>query len=195
MANAPSLDTPPPPQPPSPTKSEKEADSAAALAREQAEQAALPYKWTQTIKDLTVTIPVPANLKSKDLTVTLSKTRIHVSLKSPKADEDTYISGELTHPVKTDESTWTLESVAGGDLRGKQRAGEAGKEGKEVVVFMEKVNGMEWWGSVVKGAPQVDTSKIQPENSKLSDLDGETRGMVEKMMWDQRQKEKGLPTR
>jgi hypothetical protein len=87
--------------------------------------------------------------------------------------------GDFPYTIHADESTWTLESVP---------------SGKEIAIHLDKVNKMEWWPHVVTNAPKIDVSKIVPENSSLGDLDGDTRQMVEKMMFDQRQKEMGLPT-
>lgn len=36
---------------------------------------------------------------------------------------------------------------------------------------------MQWWRAVVKGEPEVDTQKIEPESSKLDDL-GMRRGLA-----------------
>lgn len=51
-----------------------------------------------------------------------------------------------------------------------------------ISILLTKHNQMEWWKYVTKGEPEVDTQKVEPENSKLSDLDPETRQTVEKMM-------------
>ncbi|KAI9376673.1 HSP20-like chaperone [Aspergillus egyptiacus] len=163
-----------------PTPSEiaaREREEKERKAAEEAEQAKLPYNWTQTIRDVDVTIPVPGTIKGRDLDVILTKTKIKVAIKG----QEPFIEGDLAHPIKVDESSWTLETTSKPPR-------------KEVSVHLDKVNQMEWWAHVVTGAPKIDVSKITPENSKLGDLDGETRAMVEKMMYDQRQKEMGAPT-
>nr|QWW20884.1 hypothetical protein [Cladonia macilenta] len=160
----------------SPTPSEKEQKDKDDSAREAEEQAKLPYKWTQTIQDLDITVAVPGNLRGKDIVVEMKKTYLKVGVKG----QDPIIDGPLPHDIHPSESTWTLEPTT---------------TGKEISIHLDKTNKMQWWASVTSNAPYfLDTSKIQPENSKLGDLDGETRGMVEKMMYDQRQKEMGKPT-
>ncbi|PGH34921.1 nuclear movement protein nudC [[Emmonsia] crescens] len=156
---------------------EREREDRERKEKEQAEQAALPYKWTQTIKDADVTIPVAANIRGRDLRVELNKTKIFVGIKGG----ETFIDGTFPHPIHVDESTWTLESTSQ-------------PPGKEIAIHLDKINQMEWWPHIVTSAPRIDVSKITPENSKLGDLDGATRSMVEKMMYDQRQKEMGKPT-
>lgn len=50
-------------------------------AREIAEQSQLPYKWTQTIRDVDVSAPIPANIKGRDMEVVLTKNKLKVAIK------------------------------------------------------------------------------------------------------------------
>ncbi|KAL6859880.1 hypothetical protein ACO1O0_003904 [Amphichorda felina] len=152
------------------------ADETAARAKEAEEQAALPYKWSQQIHELDITFTVPGNMKSRDLAIEIKKRKLVAGLKG----HPPIINGETPHDVNVEDSTWTLSSNSDGT--------------KTVEIHLDKANKMEWWAHVITDAPKIDVTKIQPESSKLSDLDGETRGMVEKMMYDQRQKEQGLPS-
>ena len=64
-----------------PTREECDKVDKEAREKEKAEQDALPYKWTQTIQDVDIAVPVPANIKGRDLDVVLTKTKLKVALK------------------------------------------------------------------------------------------------------------------
>ena len=92
----------------------------------------------------------------------------------------TLLEGNWFKPIIEDDSLWCIETDA--------------NDRKILQLNLTKKQGQNWWDCVIDGHEKINTQKVEPENSKLGDLDNETRSVVEKMMFDQRQKQQGLPT-
>ncbi|CAI5709250.1 unnamed protein product [Hyaloperonospora brassicae] len=130
------------------------------------------YVWTQTLQEAQVNFAVPEGTKARQVDVEIRAEKLRVGLRGG----DTFVDGPLYSKVKVDDSFWTVE------------------DGNRICIYLQKDNQMEWWKTIIQGDAEIDTQKVQPENSKLGDLDSDTRQTVEKMMFDQRQKAMGLPT-
>jgi len=134
------------------------------------------YKWVQTLEEVTIYVPVPPTTAGKTVICDIAAEKIKIGIKGG----ETVLDAALHKRVDTDECYWTMSTEDGG---------------KVIEIILVKSNKMEWWDAIAEGEQEINTKKVSPENSKLSDLkDDETRQMVEKMMYDQRQKAMGLPT-
>jgi hypothetical protein len=81
-----------------------------------------------------------------------------------------YIDGIWSDKIAIDELNWIISD-------------ESGHKILEIYISKWKTS-MSWWDSLIKGEQPIDTQKINPEASKLSDLDGEMKTTVGKMMFD-----------
>jgi len=134
------------------------------------------YSWAQhDIKEITITIPVSSNVRGRDVKVNYDAKTVSVVVQGNEI-----IKGEWHQLIKPDTLLWSIEEV---------------KDGKLITITFEKFDTYKWWECIVKGETLIDTSKINPEPSKISDIeDPEMRAQIEKMMFDTRQKSMGLPT-
>ena len=115
---------------------------------------------------------MPEGTKGRVCDVSIHRDTLRAGLKG----QPPILEGQLTHLVRPDDCLWNV------------------LDGRVLEITLQKVDTMAWWKSVLSGEPEIDTQKVEPESSKLADLDPETRATVEKMMFDQRQKALGLPT-
>ncbi len=63
------------------------------------------YRWTQTLEELTVYVPMPDDIVSKQLDVVIKSTHLKIGLKG----QTPIIDGELHKKIKSGDSLWTLE--------------------------------------------------------------------------------------
>lgn len=135
------------------------------------------YTWKQTLAEVTVSVPVPSHVKGKDVLVRMEPRALRVAVRGSDAPA---VDGRLTKQVSPADSTWIIDRHADGTA--------------SVTLFLRKQNQVEWWAAVLEGDPEIDVARVAPESSRLGDLDPSVRGTVEKMMFDQQQKELNRPT-
>jgi hypothetical protein len=140
------------------------------------------YKWTQTIDECTVIIGLPEGLKGKDLFVSITPTSIAVKSKAPLVlggqddgsdSPHVFVEGKLLEKIRSDESTWSLE-------------------GGVLVLVLEKLK-KTFWKTVIEGDDEIDTDLVDSKRH-ISEYDGATQGQIRKIIFDQNQERRGLPT-
>ena len=136
------------------------------------------YSWGQMdIMEITINVPLAKEIRSKDLDIKYDDKHLKVAIKG----KEPIIDGELFGAIDSESLIWTIDENIKGE--------------KNLNITFEKRE-QTWWESIIKGDKvKVDTGKISPEASNLSDIkDPELKAQVEKMMFDTRQKQMGKPT-
>jgi hypothetical protein len=129
------------------------------------------YKWTQEIGVVMVVVPVTQGTRAKQLKIEFKPNHLYVGIHG----SEPILNGETFSEINPADCVWQLE------------------DNREIILHLHKKIGT-YWKSVIKGDQEIDVEKLEPPTAKLSELNGEMRATVEKMVFDQNAKALGLPT-
>lgn len=128
------------------------------------------YNWSQTVQEVEVQIAIPDGTKSNQLDVKIKQKHLSVAFKG-KAP---FIEGELCEKVKVEDSFWSIEERKFLNLH--------------LCKAYEAI-----WKCVVLGDKEIDPKTV--DNSKrIEEFDLETQGHLQKVLYEQERKKRGLPT-
>ena len=137
------------------------------------------YTWTQNLQECTVLLnqKLAPTIRGRDLDVTIQPTQLTIASKEPLCDDDTdptiFLQGTLAAAIVPDESTWTLES------------------GVLQVTLYKKIP--TFWETIVVGDAKIDTALVDSRRN-IRTYDEATQAQIRKIMFDQQQSSRGLPT-
>eukprot|EP00758_Cryptobia_borreli_P001223 Tbor_TRINITY_DN2047_c0_g1::TRINITY_DN2047_c0_g1_i1::g.12120::m.12120 len=135
------------------------------------------YYWSQDDDEVVVTATLPHGTTSKQVTVDICTNHLKCGIKG----QPLILDGPLFMPIKAEESLYTIENK--GDV-------------KVLVITLCKTNMKyeEWWPHVCTNEPQADLKTLIPPSKHVKDMDAGAQSAISKMMFDQEQKKKGMPT-
>ncbi|GAW83466.1 nuclear movement protein [Plasmodium gonderi] len=125
------------------------------------------YFWNQALNEINIEMPLHTEIKTSEVNVDISNKNIKVYHKNKLKLEGTFYE-----EVNKQECVWSIEDK------------------KKLIIFLEKKR-ENWWPCVIKGDPEIDTSKIESKKN-LGDFDEKTQGEIRKFLHNHKIKNEGI---
>ena len=130
------------------------------------------YNWSQSIQNVDVQIPLPPGTTSKMLKVDIQTKKLTVALKGKESEP--IIDGELSEKIKVEDTFWTVE------------------DNQYLNINFEKAYEA-IWKCIIVGDDEIDPKTVD-NSKKIEEFDLETQGHLQKVLYEQERKKRGLPT-
>lgn len=132
------------------------------------------YTWVQPqVEQFEMFIPINKDVKGSEVKIDFDSKHLKVTVRG-----EVLVNGDLFNAINSDSLFWEIDENKGG---------------KYISITWDKITKMQWWDCVIKGDDILALSKVNPEPSKLSDLDPSMRPEIEKMMLENSMKMQNKP--